>query len=44
MNIREQFLVPDAPDFEVDWTALDARFEWIRALKNTPGSDPPRRG
>ncbi len=39
MNLREHFLVPDAPDFDLDWTALDARFEWIRAMKNTP-QDP----
>ncbi|MDF2692863.1 MAG: poly(A) polymerase [Labilithrix sp.] len=37
--IHDHFLVPTAPDFSVDWSALDERFDWIRAMKGTP-QDP----
>jgi len=31
--------VPSAPDYAVPWQDLDARFEWIRAMRGTP-QDP----
>ena len=39
MSCLERFMVPAPPAFAVDWDALDARFEWIRAMKGTP-QDP----
>ncbi|MBX3200122.1 MAG: AAA family ATPase [Labilithrix sp.] len=33
MSLHDRFLVPRAPTFTVDWPALDARFDWIRAMK-----------
>jgi predicted kinase len=39
MSLHDRFLVPRAPDFAVDWPALDERFDWIRAMKGTP-QDP----
>jgi predicted kinase len=35
----DSFLTPTAPSYAVDWDALDARFEWIRAMKGT-AQDP----
>ncbi len=34
--LDEAFATPRAPSFEVDWPALDARFDWVRRLKDTP--------
>jgi predicted kinase len=31
--------VPRPPDWRVDWDALDARFEWVRAMRGVP-QDP----
>ena len=33
------FLCPKAPEWMVDWAALDDRFEWIRAMRECP-QDP----
>ncbi len=33
MSLHDRFLVPRAPAFTVDWPAIDARFDWIRAMK-----------
>jgi len=30
------FSIPEAPSFAVDWAALDARFEFVRRMKDTP--------
>jgi putative nucleotidyltransferase with HDIG domain len=35
----DAWAIPSAPSFDVDWDALDARFDWIRAMKGTP-QDP----
>jgi hypothetical protein len=32
-DASEFFGLPQAPDYEVSWEALDTRFEWIRALR-----------
>ncbi len=37
--MKLEVLLPTAPDFRVDWSALDARFEWIRAMRGVP-QDP----
>ncbi len=37
--IREVPEVPEGPDFIVDWDALDAEFDWIRAMRGVP-QDP----
>lgn len=31
--------IPTPPDFRVDWDALDARFDWVRAMRGT-AQDP----
>jgi len=38
-TIEEAFLQPTGPDFRVRWDALDARFDWIRAMRDVP-QDP----
>lgn len=39
VTLDETFLLPTAPDYAVQWEALDARFEWIQAMRNVP-QDP----
>jgi len=34
--ILSQIPIPEAPSFAVDWEAIDARFEWVRAMRGCP--------